>query len=74
MRRAHMSFGMQELRFTASSYTRHFFVTVYIVQSENRYNVIIPNACIHLGIGDSSSEEKDRSMFAKFANQGVFLG
>ena len=61
-----------------------FFVTVYIVQSENRYNVIRPND-MHsswylwfnfMGFGGSVTDGKQRhhSMLQKFADQGACIG
>ena len=55
MRRAHMSFGMQELLFTASSYTRHC-LSRYTLCKARIYTMLLDQMiCIHRGICDSSS-------------------
>ena len=61
-----------------------FFVTVYIVQSENRYNVIRPNdmhSSWYLlfkfrGFGGSVTDgkQKDHSMLEKLTDEGACIG
>ena len=82
MRHAHMSFGLQELLFTASSYTRHFCHGIHCATRESiqcyetKCYAFMMLLFKFMGFCGFVTDGKQRNynMLQKFADQGACIG